>query len=405
MALWSDTPDFINAANASFDNSNINTVFDIGGEGIANNLFWKAWNGCVYNASTGWYDIVWKTSCFITFHARSDSSVPTVSSVIWNFQIVNIDTLSTWPASSYTSPTSLRMKASGFDAFALTLQTTGSWQQALEPSNDMEIHDFGTSTRIGTTWYGYWKSITYRVNNPNPTSSYFKMWFSGRNTSYLDLIGMEQNYDFPLQIMLPSTIDPNTANSWTGSQYVIDLWWDGIPNIMWKNNSCAQSPSGTDIWKWFVVPASGNCSITMYFRSSIATSSLSRPLFSFTLLNQPISGKTYTYDATLKWKSAWLSVTYTNYVVSETLGWMKLALEHSGAKISWVAQSENTGWICFSESCGANITRNISTGQLTWYAVSEMLGWIKMDDVILADNGTTSWYAESEIFGWINFNY
>jgi hypothetical protein len=28
-----------------------------------------------------------------------------------------------------------------------------------------------------------------------------------------------------------------------------------------------------------------------------------------------------------------------------------------------------------------------------------------MDDVTLADNGTTSGYAESEIFGWINFNY
>jgi hypothetical protein len=49
------------------------------------------------------------------------------------------------------------------------------------------------------------------------------MGFSGRNTSYLDLIGMEQNYDFPLQIMRPSTFDPNIASSWTGSENVIDL--------------------------------------------------------------------------------------------------------------------------------------------------------------------------------------
>lgn len=68
-------------------------------------------------------------------------------------------------------------------------------------------------------------------------------------------------------------------------------------------------------------------------------------------------------------------------------------------------QSETLGWICFSPSCGANVTRDWNTGQLTGYALSELAGWIDVSGVSFTSAAPfTTGYAQSELFGWISFN-
>jgi hypothetical protein len=79
------------------------------------------------------------------------------------------------------------------------------------------------------------------------------------------------------------------------------------------------------------------------------------------------------------WNDSWTApvcaaqnIQFNQYVFSETIGWTKLNLDVLGPTVTGYAESENIGWICFSNSCGANVTRNAITGKLSGYALSEM---------------------------------
>lgn len=98
----------------------------------------------------------------------------------------------------------------------------------------------------------------------------------------------------------------------------------------------------------------------------------------------------------------WTNV-FNKYVWNENLGWIRLDVRAVGPLVRGYAESENFGWICFSSGCGANITRNPTTGKLTGYAVSEMFGWIDVSQAYLKPDDTTSGYAQSENIGWIGF--
>ncbi len=410
MKLWleSGNLNFINAANASFDNSNPLTILDFWKEGIANNFFWKSGNGCIYNSSSGDYEIVWKTTCFITLHARADSSVSSNSQIVWYFQVTNTDTLSTWTSTTYTTQTPLYMKSSWFNATALSIAMTGTWKQALEPSSDIGINDFWTSHRIG--WenglaYWYWKSLTYTLSNTNSQDAFFKIWFNGLNTTYTDAFWNQKNYNFDTKVINQLTWDINNASSWTDIASALDLQNNGTTNIAWKNNSCLPSPSGNNIWYGYIVPKNSDCVITIYFRWDVGIPFYNRNITSLQLANQVIADKNYTYDVTIKARADGWSVPFSQHVQSEMFGWIKLHIDTYGTLVVGMASSEILGWICFDESCWASVVRNEITWELTWYALSEIIWWIKMDWVKLKNDGTMEWYALSEMAGWINFNY
>lgn len=401
------TLDFINSANASFDDSNINTTIDLWWEQIANNLFWRAWNWCIYNSETWWYDVIWKTVCFITFHARADSFVSATTQTIWQFEVTNIDSLSTW-STSYTTPTDLKLKSSWFTSTALTMNMTWSWQQTLEPSLDILTDDFGTSTRIWWIWWqAYWyrKSLTYTLSNSDSQDAFFKIWFSWLNTTYIDAFWNIKSYSFPTTVIDTNWWNPDDINTFTWTNLVLDWWSNWVWNIIWKNNTCISSPIWTDIWKWYIVPKSSNCNITIYYRWDTAFPFYNKNVFSLILLNQTITDKVYTYNKTLKARAEWWMVPFQHYVQSEMLGWIKLSIETYDPLVTWYATSEMAWWICFDASCWSTVTRDPVSWVISWYAQSENFWWIKVDWVILANNWTTSWYAQSEMAWWINFNY
>ena len=414
LKLWltSSGVEFTNAANASFDNSNIGSVLDIWEEGIANNFFWKPWNGCIYNSSTRWYEVMWQTTCFFTLHARADSSVTTTSQIVSYFQVVNTDPLATW-TTNFTTPTALSLKSSGFSSTPLTFTQMWNAKQILEPSTDATTNDFGTSTRIGWLWgeaHWYWKSLTYNIVNSHSQDAFFRLGMNGQNTSYIDAFGNIKWYDFPTTVLTPLTWDPNNISTWQDNiwlpwqNFVIDIWSNGVENVFWKNNNCLSSPSGTWIGKWFMIPKNSNCSITFYFRGDVDIPFYNRNVISAVLLNQTIANRNYTYDLTLKTRAEGWMVPFEHYVMSETLGWIKLHIEVYDSGVTGMASSEIAGWICFESSCGATVTRSMTSWQLSWYALSEMFGWIDMSWVTFNNNGTSTWYAQSEIIGWINFN-
>lgn len=404
LGLEDGNLNFINSANASFDDSNTLTVLDFWWEGIANNFFWKAGNGCLYNSTTQNYEVIGKTTCFFTLQARADSSVSNTSEIVGYFQVVNTDPLSTW-STNYTSQTSLFMKSSEFNAAPLSIAMTGSGKQALESSSDISNNDFGTSHRIWWLSYGYWKSLTYTISNSNSQDAFFKIWFNGSNTNYTDAFWNQKNYNFSTKIVHKFLGDENEASAWTGSLETLDLQENWVVNIVWKNNTCIASPAGSNIWHGLIVPKNSDCMITLYFRWDIGIPFYNRNIVSVQLANQVIADKTYTYDITIKARADGWMVPFEQYVLSEVFGWTKLHIDTYGTLVTGMASSEILGWICFDDSCGSTVTRNETTGELSWHAISEMIWWIKMDGVKLKNDGTMEWYAISETAGWIDFNY
>lgn len=410
IKLWLESGNLnpVNAANASFDNSNPLTILDFGKEWIANNLFWKAGNGCIYNATSEDYEVIGKTTCFITLHARADSSVWSSSSIVWYFQVANSDSLSTWVSHTYTTQTPLYMKSSWFNATALSIAMTGSGKQLLEPSDDLWNNDFWTSHRIGGVWglaYWYWKSLTYTLSNSHSQDAYFKIWFNGLNTSYTDAFWNIKNYNFDTTVINQLSGDVNDANSWTESWSTLDLQNNTTWNIAWKNNSCLPSPAGSNIWYGYIVPKNSDCVITLYFRWDIWIPFYNRNIASLQLANQVIANKNYTYDVSLKARADGWMVPFQQHVASETFGWIQLHIDTYGTLVTGMASSEILGWICFDSTCWANIVRDETTGELTGYAVSELIWWIKMDWVKLKNDGGMEWYGLSELAWWIHFNY
>ncbi|MBW7954819.1 type II secretion system protein [Candidatus Gracilibacteria bacterium] len=408
LGLKSNSLSFINPANASFDNSNLLTILDFGNEQIANNLFWKPGVGCIYNSSTGNYEVKGKTTCFFTLHARGDSSVSENSQIVGYFQVFNTDSLSTWSSTTYTTATPLYMKSSGFNSNPLTITMTGTGKQALEPSDDIGQNNFGTSHRIGGFGgldYGYWKSLSYTISNSNTQDAYFKIGFNGLNTNYLDNFGNTKNYNFDTKVINQISGDVDNASSWNEPGSGLDLQNNSTINITWKNNTCLQTPNGSNIGYGFIVSKNSDCMVTLYYRGDIGVTFYNRVIASLQLANQTIADKNYTYDISLKARADGWSVPFTKYVLSENFGWIKLYIDTYGLLVEGMANSEIAGWMCFDESCGASIIRDKTTGELTGYALSELLGWIKLDGVKLKNDGNMEGYATSEMGGYINFNY
>ncbi|MDD5769563.1 MAG: type II secretion system protein [Candidatus Gracilibacteria bacterium] len=295
-------------ANSGFDDSDPLSAIDLGGEAIANNLIWKYGNGCIYNSITGGYEVVGKTTCFITFNARADSSISETSSVVGKFKIINIDSLSTWTSTAYTTDTNLKLKSSGFNSPILTLSNILQSKQAAEPSSDTTTDNFGSSTITSSgANTGFWKSLTYRITNSSTQNSFFKLGFSGLNTTYVGALGNSENYSFSSVVLDNSTGNEDDPNTFSGSK-TLDLQSNGVGNVIWKNNNCQNTPIGTNIGKGFIVPKNSNCDIVVYYRGDKLQPFHNKNIFSITLLNQTIADKTYTYDKTIKANSVgWLN--------------------------------------------------------------------------------------------------
>lgn len=299
-----DSLSFKRHANASFDDSDDDTIIDLWWEWIANNLYWKYWDWCIYNSITWRYEVIWKTTCFITLHARSDNSVPTTSATIWQFQIVNTDSLSTW-ATNFTTPTDLKMSASWYDMTPLTLTWASHSQQELEPSLDIRTWDFWTSTKIGALDYWYRKGLTYNVVNSDTRYSYFKVSLSWNNTTYVWALWVNQNYNFPISVFEPTIWDPDETWLFTWSK-VVDIWSNWIWNVFWENDTCEPSATWIWVWKWFRLPWNSSCQITIYYRSDSLLPYHNKNIISLHLTDQSIYNKSYTTpDITLKARAEW----------------------------------------------------------------------------------------------------
>ncbi len=313
---WS-TLAYIRHANSSFDDSDSATVIDIWSEAIAKNLFWTYWNWCIYNSTSWQYEIIWKSSCFITINARSDSFFDTTSSIIWNFAIINMDPLSTWSSTAYTTSTPLYMSASWYNAAPLVMNWLSHSQQELEPSLDISSWNFWSSTRIWSNSYWYWKWLTYRIVNSNTSDSYFKMWFSWTWTDFIWALWIPDDYYFSTILKANSTLAEDDINNFTWSKS-IDLQSNWIWNVFWRNDTCTTSPSWIWIWQWFKVSANNSCDVTIYYRADIDQPYRNKNIFSIILLNQPIYNKDYGIpDKILKANTAW-------WMTDCTFAWVSL---------------------------------------------------------------------------------
>lgn len=403
-----------------YDNWFSDRVIDLWKEWITSNLYWdlwqwqnsSGWNSCWYDA-TGWYYVVnAKADCYITVHGRPDANVSWAWEVdVAKFLIDNVirdATTSSWKHNWWTERV-LSMRSSWFDTTSLISMTfsTGS-KQAWEPANDISSDNFWTSTRIDPLpkidWYGYWKSMTYTLSNTNTTTTYFKMMIGWWTWTLAK----------PLKWTLPNTwADPE--NTWSflyTNPTVLDIWTTGnnVWNIYRKNgdlawaNACATSPTGTNIGKWYIIPWSSSCKITMYFRSEVSIwTTFDNALMRLQLRAQPKSNYTYT-DRYIYGRANWWNFTFNNYIQSEILWWIKLNVNVTWYNSYWYAESENTWWICFDATCWAQITRNPTTWQLTWYALSEAFWWIDVSQIFLRNaNNDISWYAASESAWWLFF--
>jgi len=110
-----------------------------------------------------------------------------------------------------------------------------------------------------------------------------------------------------------------------------------------------------------MIPKNSNCSITFYFRGDVDIPFYNRNVISAVLLNQTIANRNYTYDLTLKTRAEGWMVPFEHYVMSETLGWIKLHIEVYDSGVTGMASSEIAGWICFESSCGATVTRSMTS--------------------------------------------
>lgn len=374
----------------------VDQAYDLGGEGIANNIYWKGISGC-YSMPDGSYKILGQSTCWINIYGRSDVAWPTTLGNVMAFQVINADTINGFWTHAGINVTG---KAALYSSPVLTATYSAASKQTLEPAAVGSADNFGTSTRIGTGGtYGYWKSLTYTIANPDTKTAFFRVFLSGE--------GLMTDAD----ALVKPTADganPDTASTFVAASNpgaVYDLGGNGVGNVVWENGTTANAtpcPVSFPGAGGFSVPASGNCKITLYLRGDESFPDSSQNVLGLTLRDQTKSGYSYVPKMIKAIGEGW-TYSFNQYVWSENLGWIKLSVQTVGTTVRGYAESENFGWICFGTSCGANITRDSVTGKLQGYAYSEMFGWINVDNVYLRNDLSASGYLQSENLGWIGF--
>lgn len=203
-------------------------AFDYGGDGIANNVYWKGISGC-YAMADGSYKVLGQSTCWFNVYGRSDYNWPTASATVAAFQVTNADTINGFWTHAGVNITG---KTPTWSSTPLSLTFASASKQTLEPASVGASDNFGSSTRIGSGTYGYWKSLTYTVGNADPKTAYFRTHLSGEGFM-TDSIRLVQPTDAGLSPDSSSTFTPGSNPN------AFDMSSDGVGNVIWKNGDAS----------------------------------------------------------------------------------------------------------------------------------------------------------------------
>lgn len=382
------------------------TAIDLWGDNLSQNLFWKAWAGCLWDASSGYY-VSPKSACYINMYFRWDPFVTFTNDLIAKMKVINNDTInSDWPDTTIPFNGNASWYTTWVPIVVTTLAT--KYKQAWEPTaSTITQNDFDESTIMSWSSFGYWKALTFNIANPNAFDSYFKPYFLDKlwNKFVVDTVN--------------SSAWTNADFSWSGKS--IDLLNNWVGNF-YRNNwdFTLASPCGT-YNRLMKVGWWSSCKITVFYRSDRAIPTKRSNFIDFKLFYQPIADQSVITPVSLYTKKSWWSTTlftwfypysfnwwWTDFstfsvqedldpkwfIRSKTMWWIDMSWSQSGStieiyfdwtkkRVKWKTYSQTAWWIDFNKTNNDSVQTYIDNiWKLHWWSRSDNYWWISFDDWI-----------------------
>jgi hypothetical protein len=256
-------------------------VMNVGGDArVTTNFYWQKTPDCILDARG--YRIYPRKSCYVTFYGRSDDELSrknnyTSNNVPYvNFYVENTEgPYSSWLNPSINgvftnsgTPASLRM--GGLDSYLLDLRIMyGSGSQA-SPTK----HDFGTSAKAGTNFYGQDTTLIYHLVNSRNGPAYFKIKLADAFSGTIYGTGAKTWSGLTYTNALTSYTDTGVMD--IGGEYILggERW---ASNLYYeKSSDCQVDALG------YKIAGNKTCTITFHGRSDPS-------LASFTGTSVPIA--------------------------------------------------------------------------------------------------------------------